>query len=130
MLCEKIGSLIKLGDTKAMSAAEQLGSCENEILKKIVTDYIGNGSVSDKLIKEFYGEGCPPVRLPVYPFEKRRYWLEKNDSKKNVYPYDRIHISSCDDNSLLLIKDISKNEPYIRDHRVNDHFVMPAAEYS
>lgn len=129
-LCEKIGSLIKLGDTKAMSAADQLGSCENEILKKIVTDYIGNGSVSDKLIKEFYGEGCPPVRLPVYPFEKRRYWLEKNDSKKNVYPYDRIHISSCDDNSLLLIKDISKNEPYIRDHRVNDHFVMPAAEYA
>ena len=129
-LCEKIGSLIKLGDTREMSEAGRLDSCESDTLKKIVTDYIVNGSVSDKLIKEFYGEGCSPVSLPVYPFEKRRYWLDKTDCKKSAYPYDRIHISSCDDNSLLLIKDISKDDPYIRDHRVNGHFVMPAAEYA
>lgn len=129
-LCEKLGSLLKRCTLSDMSAAESCGSCDSAILKQIVTDYIGNGSVSEELIKKFYGEGCSPVSLPNYPFEKRRYWLDKTALKEKAYLYDRININSCEDNSLVLIKNISKDDLYIRDHRVNERFIMPAAEYA
>ena len=61
--------------------------------------------------------------------ELRRSYLEFFESKDHL-KMNSFSLVPQNDNSLLLIKDISKNEPYIRDHRVNDHFVMPAAEYA
>jgi polyketide synthase 12 len=87
-------------------------------------------------VRELRGGVVPHVELPTYPFGKERYWLETEAGRRaRTEPATIVHphvariersIHSPDIFTAELALD-PRLEPYVGDHRAQDHIVFPAA---
>lgn len=85
-------------------------------------------------IKKLLGDNNKYVDLPFYAWQKERFWLETEESKKErMGSYTHPHLvgykrSAKDPNDLIWEVNLNpRTEPYINDHRVQGPMVYPAA---
>ncbi len=88
------------------------------------------------------GNGAVKVRLPNYPFQHKRYWIEESEPKasltfyqqslKSTHPLLGRKIDIADrTGDRLHYESFLKAEPphFLTDHRVYDHAILPGAAY-
>lgn len=82
-----------------------------------------------------YGQNRQRISLPTYPFAKEYYWIPKNKANQidNKISLSKLH-SLIDFNvSTFEVEQFTKlftgNEFYLRDHKIFDEKVLPAAVY-
>lgn len=130
---------VVLGNTGSYKETEDLVQTIETCLKtgsyeRVVQLWV-NGAKPDW--NQLYADQQKPVRisLPTYPFKKERYWIAgsstspvlpgKKFSKSVIHPL--LHENISDLTGQRFTVKFSGNEFYLKDHKVNDHKVLPAA---
>lgn len=75
------------------------------------------------------------ISLPIAPLQRERYWIERNESagSNSVGKSQALHeLLDCNISTLdrqAYTKQFTGSEAVIRDHRINDNPILPAAAY-
>ncbi len=89
--------------------------------------------------KKFYDLNFNKVLLPAYPWQRIKYWVEENVLARNLsggmpvsnQPFlsGQVDVSGTDDIYILETEIGLKEFPYLKDHKIQDTVVFPAAGY-
>ncbi|MCO5231227.1 MAG: SDR family NAD(P)-dependent oxidoreductase [Chitinophagales bacterium] len=122
-----------------------VGSIEREkdnqliLIQQVANYYANGGRIS---WKKFYDLNFEKILLPVYPWQRVRYWVEENTfSTRRVSSLGQVNVSEHPflSQSITLPKDVEmyvweteislREYPYLKDHKIQDTVIFPGAGY-
>ncbi len=86
--------------------------------------------------ERLYPAGGRPVKLPLYPWQRERFWFEATPARKppaagwpGAHPLLSRYLPSATGAHIWETTLTTEAYPYLRDHRVRGEMVLPAAAY-
>jgi len=146
--CGKTGGEGIFTGNTGRNASKKSLLVDDEDVKEIISKWFAKGKLNK--VAEAWVEGlnidwnlvervgvCKRVSLPVYPFAKDRYWIEKTNSQLNnlgmstISPLiDRVVPKMClDHNGVVFSRSFKASEEMLRDHKVGGQSVLPGVGY-
>lgn len=103
---------------------------QNKELKSLIQFWIKGMKINWGLLYNNYKPN--KISLPTYPFEKKRYWFTKTNSKENIlaqknHPLVHSNISTLLEQKYLSI--FSGKENFFADHVVRGNKILPGVAY-
>ncbi|KIA95297.1 hypothetical protein OA93_18580 [Flavobacterium sp. KMS] len=79
----------------------------------------------------FYNQTIKKIKIPSYPFERDRYWIEETEieSQKTSKIHPLIHQNASTLNEQRFVSDFNGTEYFIKEHIVNGSGLFPGAAY-
>ena len=78
------------------------------------------------------GSASQPVDLPLYPFERQRFWRETpawRSARLTPRPHPYLHVDIPSSRCEWMFFPSRREHPYLNDHVVSDRIVFPATGY-
>jgi polyketide synthase PksN len=99
-----------------------------DTLASLAADWVRGGQIA---WRNFYAQIKPArLSLPVYPYQRQRYWINKPESGKSLrglHPVLQENISRVDAIEFRTV--FSSHAFYLQDHQINGHRVLPGVVY-
>ncbi|MBM3263494.1 MAG: type I polyketide synthase [candidate division Zixibacteria bacterium] len=130
-LLENLAHLGKSGT--ALPTLQRGRSARESLLETLSVCYVRGINLRTKKLYP----GVSRATLPPYPWQRERYWIDEEDTPGNeAFPYlsnpllgKPLSVSVGPDLWLWSATVNEKRYPYLTDHRIGGHVVLPAAFY-
>ena len=79
----------------------------------------------------FYNQKVKKIKIPSYPFERDRYWIEETETQSQTTSklHPLIHQNASTLNEQRFVSDFNGTEYFIKEHIVNGTSLLPGAAY-